>query len=148
MISLDITLEGDKLMSRALMVSADRLKDFTKPLTESAQLLQKSFQLNFDAQGAMFGGWAPRKPQMRHGARVDTWPLLEKTGTMRGSFYSDVAADTAVLGNNSPYFKYHQSNAARTKLPRRVMMDINDANKVLIQKTFQQYLIDSTAELR
>src|ERR1035437_6576772 len=108
MVELKIALEGEQLMSRALMVSSVAIKDFRAPLAESAAFLQKTFQLNFEERGGLFGGWAPRKPQMRGGARVDTWPLLEKTGELRKSFYSTVSGDTAVLGNSDRIFAFHQ----------------------------------------
>ncbi len=148
MVGITIDLQGEKLMSRALEMSALKIADFTAPLAASAAALQKSFQMNFDEDGGLYGGWAPRKPQMRAGARIDTWPLLQKTGAMRSSFYSDITPTMATLGNHAPYFKYHQSSAPRTRLPRRVMIGITNSDKVVIQKIFQQHILDSTAELR
>lgn len=145
---LTAEIEGDQQLSRELGITATRVKDFRRPLRESAAELQKTFQLNFDARGRLFGGWKDRKPVYDHGQRVDTWPLLEKTGRMRKSFFSEVHDDHAVLGNRTPYFKYHQSNKDRTRLPRRVMMMIDDARRRFIIRAFQEHIIESTRGLR
>lgn len=58
-------IEGDKQLSVELGVASNRIKDFTKPLTEIESGLMKSFDLNFDQAGGVFqsGGWPERKPQ-------------------------------------------------------------------------------------
>jgi hypothetical protein len=66
-------------------------------------------------------------------------PLLERTGDLRHSFEDIMFDDYAVIFNTAEYFKYHQSRAPRAKLPRRVMMKIDQARKQFIQKSFQKY---------
>jgi phage gpG-like protein len=139
MIEISIALNGETQMSRGLMVGSTALKDFKAPLTAAAELLQKTFQLNFDVRGDTFGGWAPR-------TRDYGWPLLEKTGAMRKSFFTTVAADMAVLGNTSPYFKYHQLGTR--KMPQRLMMKVDNERKALVVKIFQQHLLDSMKAFR
>jgi phage gpG-like protein len=138
---LGFELEGERQVSAELGIAADHIKDWRQPLTSVGSELLKAFDLNFASRGQLFGGWAPRTKDY-------PWPLLEKTGQMRKSFHSQVAGDAVVLGNPTPYFKYHQSNQPRRRLPRRVMMKIDEARRNLIFKIFQAHVIDATRGLR
>src|SRR5215213_6715697 len=109
MLDLEFRIEGVPEVSRRLLVSAEGVKDFRQPLRQIGDELQKTFQMNFSQRGALFGGWAPRKPRYKNGQRVDTWPLLEKTGAMRKSFKDHLDPTKIVLTNTAPYFHYHQS---------------------------------------
>ena len=144
--SLHLTFEiqGEKQLSVELGIAADGIKKWDKPLAKVGDTLLKSFDLNFSSRGALFGGWAPRKPQYKAGKRVDSWPLLEKTGAMRKGFSSDVTDDYVKLENKLPYFKYHQSNEPRKKIPRRIMMKIDQQRRNEIVKIFQAYIIQVT----
>lgn len=132
MITLHAEVQGDVQLDRKLGFMAKAYDDFSDPLEESSNSLLKSFDENFDMRGKRFGGWAPRKI-------VADWPLLEKSGDMRESFVSAVTKTQAVLGNTSEYFPYHQSNAPRTKIPRRVMMMIDEQSRREIIKHFQEW---------
>lgn len=136
MIEITADIQGDRQMSVALGVVAESLKDFSAPLGQVGHDLLKSFDQNFESRGALFesGGWAPRKDN-------NPWPLLERRGDMRSEFRSDVESDSVTLTNDAPYFKYHQSNAPRTRLPRRVMMALTDDSRTQIVKTFQVFLV-------
>ena len=133
MIYLDATLEGEQQLSRRLGIVADGVEDFSPALENIADELLHSVDENFSQRGGLFGGWPARKDD-------NPWPLLEKTGEMRGSFMSAVKSDYLELGNADPKFKFHQSNQPRTRLPRRVMLKIDQQRKVYITKAFQQYL--------
>jgi phage gpG-like protein len=143
MAGLDLTfsIEGDKQVSRRLMIVADGVTDFTQPLHSIGGELNKTFQLNFDAEGGLFGGWPERVPQYKNGQRVDTWPILQKTGRMRQGFQQNVGKVTLVIFNPVEYFKYHQSNKPRRRLPRRVMMKIDNERADYIVKAFQAYIV-------
>lgn len=58
---------------------------------------------------------------------------------MKDSFKTAVAADYAEIWNTASYFKYHQSNKARSKLPRRMMMNLTNDTKSEIVKIFHTY---------
>ena len=89
---------------------------------------------NFSKRGALFGGWQPHARPMGH-------PLLEDTGSMRGGFESTATKSAVHVGNTQSYFKYHQSKAPRSKIPRRVMLKIREQDARAITKIFQSYLI-------
>jgi phage gpG-like protein len=131
---LEVTLEGEKQVSRRLLIVADGIQNFEPPLRSIGSELQKTFQDNFTQQGALFGGWPARKKDY-------PWPILNKTGRMRQGFRQNLGKTELLLYNTVPYFKYHQSNKPRTKLPRRVMMKIDNDRKLFIVKTFQQYIV-------
>ncbi len=132
-LNLTFSIEGEVQFSRTLMVAAEGIKHFDKPLEAIGKELLSSFQLNFDVRGGLFGSWQPAAKDYGH-------PLLEDTGTMRGNFGSVVEQNQVTLFNTTPYFPYHQSNQARSKLPRRVMMLIDNERRTFIVKSFQNYI--------
>lgn len=142
-VTLSATIEGEKQLSRELGISADHIKDWRKPFTEIGGELLKTWQLNFDTQGSTLGEqWKPRKDK-------NPWPLLQKTGAMRKSFYATPQGfDTLVLGNRDSKFPFHQSNSSRSRLPRRVMMKLAEAQRTFIQKAFQAHIVESIRNLK
>ncbi len=133
-ISVEATVEGERQLSRKLMIVADGVDDFSQPLERIGGELQKSFQDNFSSRGGLFGGWPARKAPVG-------WPLLERTGEMRGNFQQEMGKKYVRLFNPTPYFGFHQSNAPRRKLPRRTMMKIDAERKTFIVKSFQEYVV-------
>ena len=131
---LDATIEGEQQLSRRLGIVADGVKDFSPALENISGELMHSVDENFSQRGGLFGGWPARKDN-------NPWPLMEKTGELRGGFMSAVKSDYLEIGNFVPYFKYHQSNQPRVRLPRRVMLKIDQQRKVYITKAFQEYLV-------
>lgn len=143
MLDLTFSLEGGEVVSRRLGISAAGVKDFRRPLDQIGRNFLKVFDRNFSSRGSLYDGWAPRKPRYYMGARVDTWPLMEKTGRMRRAFKADVTTTSLKIDNPTPYFVYHQSSKLpRTKLPRRVMMKIRRQDAESIVKEFQLYLVE------
>lgn len=136
MITISGEIEGVKELDRRLMISADNLEDFTAPFTSIERYLLNTWQMNFDARGGLFGGWPAAKKDYGH-------PLLEDTREMRDSFTSNVTSQFVEFGNSSDYFKFHQSSAPRTRLPRRVMMKLDQERKDQVVKTFQQWANDA-----
>lgn len=51
--------------------------------------------------------WAPRKPP------TGTWPILEKTGRMRGSFKVLATAAQLKVLNDTDYLTFHQTGTSR-----------------------------------
>lgn len=134
MIFLDASLEGEQQLSRRLGIVADGVEDFSPAFEMIEKELLHSVDQNFSQRGALFGGWPARKDN-------NPWPLLEKTGELRDGFVSQLRSDALEIGNSDPKFKFHQSNQPRTRLPRRVMLKIDQERKVYISKAFQEYLV-------
>lgn len=142
-LNLNFTLEGEKQVSASLGVIAEGVTDYEIPLTRSKETLLKSFDDNFAQRGKLFGAWKPRQPRYARGKRIDTWPLMERKGKLRGGFVGAITRkSTLTLSNTQSYFKYHQSNKARRIIPRRVMMKIDRQRRDNIFKYHQEYLIN------
>lgn len=134
-VALEATIEGETQLSRRLTGLATDLDDFS-PAFDAIQVeLLHSIDENYESRGGLFGTWPARK--------VDApWPLLEKTGEMRGGFKGEIFHDYLEISNPVPWFPYHQSNQPRQRLPRRVMMAIDNQRKEFIQKAFQAAIIN------
>lgn len=59
--------------------------------------------------------------------------LLVFTGKMKASFAWAAEENMVKVGNNAPYFGYHQSSGERKKLPRRAMIGFDDTLKAKIK---------------
>jgi len=86
----------------------------------------------FDTQGRAIGEpWKKRK-------KPKPWPLLDRTGKLKGGFRYKAKRLSVEIYNITNYFIYHQSNQPRRKLPRRVMMKLDNKRKANIMRRFQQ----------
>jgi phage gpG-like protein len=91
----------------------------------------------FETRGREIGeSWAKRKDKLSH-------PILENTGKMRKSFRYKTGRDSVEIYNVVDYFQYHQSNKPRRKIPRRIMMKLDDKRKTNIMKRLHTYLYRS-----
>lgn len=131
--TFSVEIEGEKQFSRTLLTVAEGIENFEKPLENIGKELLNTFDMNFDARGGLFGGWPPPARDYGH-------PLMEDSGDLRGGFAMEVQPTYVSLYNLVPYFGYHQSNAARSKLPRRVMMKIDEQRRNFIVREFQNYI--------
>lgn len=133
---LSATLEGAVELDRVLQTTDLNLSDFKVPLTRAKEQLLKTTDSNFSLAGKLMGGWQPRKKLYRH-------PILDNTGAMRNNFRDKTTTTRLEIWNPTSYFKYHQSNQTRRRLPRRVMLKIIQADKTKISKYFQEYVAES-----
>jgi len=134
MIVLSGTLEGGKELSRRFNSIPAEIGN-SKPLfSRIGREVRLSVDSNFATRGSLFGEpWAPRKDNKSH-------PLLELTGQMRRSFNQRLGPNYVEISNNAPQFKFHQSNKPRRKLPRRVMLKLDEIRKTFIVKEFQAHI--------
>lgn len=135
MLTLEGYDQGFKELSRTLIVLEDGLDDWDKPFSDLGTELVQVWDLNFAGEGSLFGGWEPAAMDYGH-------PLLQDTGDMRGAFGFGATKDTLELYNTDPKFRFHQSREPRSKLPRRVMMMLDEERKQLVQKRFQEYIVN------
>lgn len=139
---LSWTIEGETQFSRRLRNVVLDKEDLKRPLQKAAQNLVRTFGNEvFASRGSEIQeSWAALSPvtlarKARMGYPSD--PLVA-TGEMKRGFRSIVSTDQAVIYNTAPYFKYHQSNQARRKIPRRVMMKLGFNQREMIVKEFQK----------
>lgn len=145
---LSWSIEGEEQLVRNLRNIGKGIKDWTPAFKEASDRLKKVFSEDvFKTKGSIIGEqWNPLKPKylaqkLRGGFPADT---LVKTGKMQNSFQSIVQTDRAEIWNSTQYFKYHQSSAPRSKLPRRVMMKLAENQKQIIVKIFHTYWYKKT----
>jgi phage gpG-like protein len=143
-LSIEWSIEGDKQLSRTLLGIKAGAKDLTEPFRTASTNLRRTFESDvFSSKGAVIGArWKPLRPAtIREKARLG-YPsdTLVRTGAMQRSFRTVVSTDQAVIYNTAEYFKYHQFNQARAKIPRRVMMRLAEAQKVMVVRVFQEHL--------
>ncbi len=140
---LQWSIEGDQQLSRVLLLAAEKVKDWTPAFKETALELKSIFSNEvFTSQGAAIDEkWSPLKKAyaLRKSKAYPGKGILEATGKMRNGFLTLWRPDMAKVWNEVEYFKYHQSNQPRTKLPRRVMMKLANSQKVVVVKIFHTY---------
>jgi phage gpG-like protein len=141
---IEWTIEGEKQLSRKLIGLEGDLKDYSYPFRQSADYLKGVFSRDvFETQGRAIGEpWKRLSPytvaqKARRG--YPATPLIG-SGRMQGSFQTLVSSDQAVIYNTAGYFKFHQSKAPRTKIPRRIMMKIANGQREQIVRYFQEHI--------
>lgn len=136
-------IEGEKQLVRRLRGIEAGLKDWSPAFQQTASELKAIFSNDvFQSEGrAISAPWQPLKPSYA-AQKARKYPgkgILEATGHMRRSFQSMFKPDMAAVWNTASYFKYHQSNKPRSRLPRRVMMKLAEEQKQLVVKIFHTH---------
>lgn len=144
---IEWTIEGEKQLARVLEGVRSDIKNLHAPFSEIAKKLVRVYSRDvFSTEGRSINErWARLSPytvaqKARLGFPAD--PLI-RTKAMQRSFRSIVQTDSATIYNTAEYFKYHQSNQPRKKLPRRVMMKLAEDQKTMIVRAFQKHLSKS-----
>lgn len=123
------------------MIASDAVKDWTPAFAKSGEDLIEVFSYDvFETEGAAIGeDWAPLSPQYAKykEKRYPDQGVLQASGVMRQSFMQMYDSTMLRIWNAAAYFKYHQSNQPRTKIPRRAMMKLTQAMKEMVVKNFQ-----------
>ena len=137
-------IEGEQQLARRFELISKGLKNWTPAFRKAAKDVKKTFETDvFNTQGSIIGEkWKPlRQSTIAQKARqgYSTTPLVA-TGKMQKSFMSMYKSDIAAVWNTAFYFQYHQSNKPRRKLPRRVMMKLDERQRQEIVKIFHKHL--------
>lgn len=133
---LSFEIEGEKQLSRRLRIISTGVKNWRPQMGKVGRYLVDVFSGTvFDTKGRAIGEpWVKRK-------QTYPWPILERSGRMRGSFRHKASSVQVAIYNTADYFKFHQSKKPRAKLPRRIMMKLDSQRKTAIVRIFQQRLI-------
>jgi phage gpG-like protein len=140
-------IEGTTELSRNLLGIAQTARDWTPAFAKSGEDLIEFFSYEvFESEGAAIDApWQALDPRYAK-AKEKKYPdsgILQATGTMRQSFMQRYDATSLTIWNAAEYFKYHQSNQPRTRLPRRVMMRLTEDLKQMIVKNFHTYFMET-----
>lgn len=129
---ISFNIEGEQQISRRIQGLAN--KDLGAAFARIGRKLVDFYSgAVFDTEGAVIGQRWVGGPSY-HG--------LVRTGEMRSSFDFIAQSDRLTIFNTSDHFKYHQSNRPRTKLPRRVMIKLDNPRKELVVKEIQKEYVD------
>lgn len=146
MATTGITFKGDKILNRKLQKLSTNIKNARKPLEQSGKYVIKQSVKNFQTEGATLQSkWKPLSPftmaqksKLGFGAKK----ILQRTGKlMRSIKIIQLNKFLVKISSKNPYYKYHQSTAARKKLPRRKMLDITNEISKDIVKIFKKYIL-------
>lgn len=138
---LKFSLDGSLQLSRVLFTVSAAVQDWTPAFEKSGEDLVRFFSYDvFESEGeAIDETWSPlaKAYALRKEKKYPGMGILQATGTMRDSFMSQADSTSLKIWNAAEYFKYHQSSAPRTKLPRRVMMKLTENLREMVVKNFQ-----------
>jgi phage gpG-like protein len=140
---LRFTVEGVPELSRILALTNERLGNFKLPLQKSAKFILADVERNFESEGGLVGGWQPLAPSTVRGRIREGYgahPILQKTGSLRKSFFSTVSNTRMEVTSRSPYYAFHQSRKPRKKLPRRAMLVLTEYTRQNIVQEFNKYI--------
>lgn len=150
MAKLTFEIEGQKVISRNFRILADEITEMKPEFEEIGQIMLDGSLDNFETEGSETGGkWknlAPatimaRKKRLWYYKNAPSWasasgPILQWTGNLKNSLFKESGDLYALVWNAAPYFKYHQTkNRGSWNLPRRLILEIRETNKLKIQNT-------------
>lgn len=138
-----ITITGNKQVKTKMKKLGTSLLDFSDAMKLIGKEVGQYYQNEaFNSQGGVYGrAWQKLSPKTV-AAKARLYPQytnvpLVATGTMRDSFTSVSSKSTVIISNKSPYYKYHQSTAPRTIMPRRKMAGINEPVKAIVKRLIE-----------
>lgn len=143
---ITITVRGNKEFIRKMQRSGKNMDNHRTAFKKIGKAL-KSYYANeaFASEGGVFGApWPPLKSRTVRSrtaqvggslaAGVGAAQMLVRSGRMKRSFFYKAEKDSVVITNSADYFKYHQSEKPRRKIPRRQMIGINNKVKRLVRQ--------------
>lgn len=126
--SLSLDVKGTAEVSAMLNGLGLDIQDLKGAMTDVGDRAIKVFSGQvFASQGGFIDQQWPRLSPRYAVEKAKHWagrPPLVRTGVMQRSFVKAVGPMEVTVSNSASYFKYHQSSAARRKLPRRAMIGI------------------------
>jgi len=142
-LEVNFTIEGDKQVAFVFENLDKELKNLKKPLQEIKKYMLDAFQSNIKQRGKLLGKkWKKLSPQYKKwkAKKYAGRGLLVRTGKLQRGFKGKVTRTYLELYNTTSYFKYHQSNQPRKKLPRRMVMRIDNKRRAEIQRFFTEFI--------
>lgn len=139
--NVSVHVTGDREIISKLSALGPKLMEFSAAFAILGRELSNYYSSKaFASQGGVFGNsWQQLSPvyAARKGREFPGRGILVATGKMQQGFNFNVTPDTLVIGNDTPYFKYHQSTEPRSKMPRRPMLGVNAEVKAIVTTVIQ-----------
>lgn len=144
MLKLRFQIEGVTEMSRVIRGIDDKANNLRPEFQKVGKYLKKFYSNDvFASEGGVIGEkWQGLNPQYASW-KAKKYPgkgILVRTGKMKGAFEYKATKTSTTISNPTSYFKYHQSRASRSKIPRRVMMKLDEKRRQTIIQIFRQAL--------
>ena len=138
-------IEGEQQLLRNLRGVQESMGSWAPAFKKISKELKDVFSNDvFATKGAAIEeSWPALSPRYLAAKRRAGYPAdpLIRTGKMQKAFKSLAKTDSATIWNSIAYAKYHQSNKPRTKIPRRAMMKLGNAQKALVVKIFHTHFV-------
>lgn len=142
-----IEIKGSKEVQLKLKRMGSALYSFPEAMKEiGAEAADYYANEGFNSQGGVFGavwkGLSPRTIAIKSKLypQFVNVPLVA-SGSMKNSFVASSSSSQVIITNTAPQYKYHQSTAARSKLPRRQMAGVNDPIRQLVREKIEKEVI-------
>lgn len=149
-----MSVEGELVIDRLLRGIEERARDVSPAWPEVVRIFQGIVAKAFESEGASTGApWKPlakstqaERKRLGYGPQH---PILERTGTLKraltiGDGAAIITSATSmryiVSSQAAGYFKYHQSRAPRTKLPRRAPVLLTADDRTAIMHPIRLYI--------
>jgi phage gpG-like protein len=118
---MKVQVEGMEKVLKKLSNLERGVKDLSPAFDDVSVVLIQEFKANFNAQGRVLEApWEPR-------IKSYPWPILQKTGKMKGSWKSKSTKKDLEISNTAKYAQYHHFGS--TRLPVRKL--VNKTNKIM-----------------
>lgn len=144
MLRVTLTIEGDIVIDRLLEGIEARAQDMTPAWPAVVKAFRQIVGRAFETEGASTGEAWPelaertQKDRQRLGF-PPAHPILQRTKKLMRSLvigddggFAHMAPQSLEVGTDVEYFKYHQSNKPRFKIPRRapVLLTTDDRHEL------------------
>jgi phage gpG-like protein len=119
---LDITLTD--YVSPYLLELEEHANNLAEPMHDIAQLMLESIDNNFAQEGRP-EPWVPRVEP------TGTWPLLQKTGNLRNSFYPIITETGVEIVSDAHYAEYLDRGTDRMVARPFFLIQDDDESKIV-----------------
>ena len=140
MFEFTFEVAGEKQIARRFTRLDDAVEDMTPAFKEITKSFYAGEKRQFETEGGWgSGGWLPLSPAYE-AWKDPTLSIMELSGDLKASLTGMVPPNTAgnieiiesnqlILGTDIDYAIYHQSNAPRTKLPQRKVIELPESER-------------------
>lgn len=148
MLSIGISVQGNDKVLRKLKKLGDSANDHRDAMREiGRQAVNYYGGTAFTDRGRPWGkawaDWSPAYKKWRE-KHFAGHPMLMLGGKgsehMQTRFFAKEDGNSVTIGNSASYYKYHQSSAPRSKIPRRQMAGINGNIKDIVKNVLREDL--------
>lgn len=144
---ISVKIEGDQIVARRLRAIGNGINDLSLAMRDIGKEAIGYYASHFAYKGSPYGESWPdysiqyKKWKEKHSKSGSAYPMLVFSGKMQEGFFATTTNSSVTIDNHMPYYKYHQSTAERTKIPRRAMAGINTDIKDMVKATIRKEII-------